>query len=281
MEGRAWGAALVRQAKRLSSPVTFWAGLIGAIVSLVGYSSQFFEWGKRWFFPFLSRNWLQIWLFALSAFVVALLLWTWRLHLRFTSGLRDNFRRTLSEKWDFRGDWKIFKPGVLEVTNSDPGGLSKSGAFWENYTFSFKAKIIRDCLGVIVRARDPDNYHMFQIRRDKLRPHLRVVVPRVRDASVGGPVYQPAAGEVGQTQTLVPEPSWLVYEDHVVPLKDLGSKWFDVKIAVSGDAVTIEIDGQTMLRESAFLRIPTGKVGFRNSGLEKAHVKNARVVLDS
>ena len=53
--------------------------------------------------------------------------------------------------------------------------------------------------------------------------------------------------------------------------------WFAVKIEVKGQDVKIHINDQLAFSQSDFIQIPTGKIGFRNCGVEQALVKEVKV----
>ena len=53
--------------------------------------------------------------------------------------------------------------------------------------------------------------------------------------------------------------------------------WFKVRIVVRGEAVSIYLNDELQLQQESFLKLPTGKIGFRNSGKESALVKNVQV----
>jgi hypothetical protein len=147
----------------------------------------------------------------------------------------------------------------LVVTGSDEGGLTKRGALWENYTFTFEAQIVNECLGVVVRARDLDNYYMLQIARAGIQPHRQVAVATLQ-RSVG----------VGETDL----------ENLATRLSRPLDGWFSVRVRVKGEAVDMYIDGNLVWQQESFLKNPTGKVGFRNYSSERALVRNVRVTLD-
>lgn len=201
------------------------------------------------------------------------------LHRRFNSGFRDNFKRSLAANWDFVGDWKTTEECELLITNSDPGGLTKIGAYWENYTLEFDAHILNDCLGVIVRAQDLNNYYMFQIRRNRIRPHRRVTFPFVE----AGDEESKDGAEV---DSQAPRPvkfavRWDIPKKLAVDLDTPISDWFSTTIIVRGEAVSIKINAKQVFYAESFLKIPTGKIGFRNSGHEKALVRDVKVTLHS
>lgn len=145
-------AQVFRSIQRYLDVIAKWVGYILAVAMTLGYVSKFFEWGKIGPFAYLRDSIKVLWLGALTAIVVTLWIWTSRLHRRFVSGFSDNFSGDLRANWDFEGQWRIAEKDTLLVTDSDAGGITKIGAQWENYTFEFKAHIITECLGVIVRA---------------------------------------------------------------------------------------------------------------------------------
>ena len=53
--------------------------------------------------------------------------------------------------------------------------------------------------------------------------------------------------------------------------------WFNVKVVVRGQAVLLYINEKLEFEYGSFLKIPTGKVGFRNVGSERALVRNVSV----
>jgi hypothetical protein len=252
-----------------------WVSWITGIATTFGLVSRFFEWGNRGPFHYLKDNLQSIWMCAITAVTLLLIIWTSLLRRRFKGGFRDNFKDSLKTNWDFKGNWRIPEKGTLLVTGPDgSGGITKVGAQWENYTFTFKARIIRDCLGVIVRAQDLDNYFMFQLRNDRIRPHRRVAVPMV---SV--PTQQQSQEETLQIQPIQFSVGWQIF-DPPTPLNRTLNTWFNCRITVRGESICIRIDDEIVLQSESFLKIPTGKVGFRNHGAEEALVKNVKVVLE-
>jgi hypothetical protein len=240
-----------------------WISWATGIATAFGFVLKFFEWGNKGPFLYLKNNFQSIWMWAITA--VALL------RRRFKGGFKDNFRGRIQTNWDFKGNWRIAEKKTLLVTGPDgSGGITKVGAQWENYTFMFKARIIRDCLGVIVRAQDLDNYFMFQIRTDKVSPHRRVAVPM---APVPVKQDQATVGETPQIQPIQFSVGWQIF-DPPTPLNRTLTAWFNCKITVRGESVCIRIDDEIVLQSESFLKIPTGKVGFRNSGAEEALVRN-------
>lgn len=252
-----------------------WVGFIAAVIAAAGYVSQLFDWGKNNVFVFLSTNAQILWLISISFFLFFLWLRVTKLNNRFTSRFTDDFTGDLNAKWDFVGSWRIAEAGTLLVTKSEPGGITKVGSAWENYTLSFEAKIINECIGVIFRARDLNNYYMLQIRKDKIRPHRRAEVPIINDSSVNG---EESANKQSQMISFVA--GWQVFDPPTTINKVLDD-WFKVKVIVNGESVRLYLNEELAFQQDSFVKIPTGKIGFRNSGSETALIKNIRVVVRS
>jgi hypothetical protein len=250
-------------------------GCIGAIGIVVGFVSHFFKWGDKWLFKWLKDNIQWIWLLTLTAFLIMLWRWISKLNKRFVQGFRDNFTGDLRKNWDFIGEWRLVEKGILMVTNSDPGGITKAGAHWENYTFKFKAFIMNKCLGVIVRAQDLDNYYMFQIRKDKIRPHRLGAFPVVENKS-----NKETSEETSKPLLIQYRLGWQLFNEYNVNIDPPLNNWFDVELTVRGESVSLCINNELILQRESFLKIPCGKVGFRNSGCESAKVKNVQVILE-
>lgn len=194
-----------------------------------------------------------------------------RLNRRLTIGFRDNFKGDLDRNWEYRGEWTVQEQGTLCVRGADEGGITKVGALWENYEFSFRAKIVNKKSGWIVRANDLNNYFMFQCDRDTLTPHQRLAQPILRQRENHGgqeaPVLELAGYNVG----------WriLPVRTHNLHLDD----WFRASITVRGSSVEIRINDTLIFHDSNFITIPMGRVGFRCWGDEESHFKNVRVEL--
>ena len=153
---------------------------------------------------------------------------------------------------------------------------TKVGATWENYTSSFDAKIVNHCLGVSIRAQDLNNYYMVQIRHDGLRMHRRVSVPILGEA----PITQNKKEEKITQFTITGfGVGWQLF-DPAIPFKPELEDWFRVRIKVRGESLSIYINGELKHQEESFLKILTGKVGFRNNDVESALVKNVQVKID-
>lgn len=266
--------------QRLEQPLEAigkWISYIGSITVIVGWVSQFFSWGNSGFFTFLRDNLINIWLCVITISIFTIWIWLSRLNGRFLTRFKDNFSGDLRSNWDFEGPWRMAEPNTLLVTGSDEGGLTKVGAIWENYTFTFDARITNQCIGVIIRAQDLNNYYMLQINRDQIRPHRRVSIPIIEEAAAS--LHDKEDKNIVKINTIKFGVGWQVF-DPPTPLKPEVDGWFKVKVIVQGESVKLYINDDLFFQQDSFLKIPTGKVGFRNSGTEAALIRNVRVIID-
>lgn len=204
-------------------------------------------------------------IFILSAFFY-LYLEISRLKRRITMAFRHNFKGDLENNWEYRGEWSKPEKGVLRVRGSDEGGITKVGALWENYEFSFQTKIINKVTGWIVRARDLNNYFMFQCGHQVITPHQRLSRPLFKP--------KPDSTSVEITGHQV---GWKIFDP--VPHNKKLQDWFKVKIIVRGSSVQININDDPVLHQKDILTIPVGRVGFRCWGDEEARFRKVRVKL--
>jgi len=254
---------------------------IGTLAIVVGYVSRCFEWGNKWLFGWLADNVRVVWSVTVTAFLVMLWIWVSRLRGRFARGFRDNFTGDLRRNWDFTGEWRIVEKGTLLVDKSPAGGLTKAGAQWENYTLKFRAFIVNKCLGVVVRAQDLNNYYMFQIRKDKIRPHRRVAVPAIVKRTVAGGNNKDLSEETTDDFDINYKVGWQLFEENNIDISPPLEGWFDVQLTVRGESVSLYINKELLLQLESFLKIPCGKVGFRNFDSEIAKVENVKVILEA
>jgi hypothetical protein len=269
--------------ERIGLSVAKWVAIISAFGAIIGGANTLLQWGVKGPFSqallFFQTNYQILWLTSLTTICIVFGFRIDSLRSRFSKGFKDRFDGKLDDNWDYKGPWRIPERGTLIVTGSDEGGITKSGSHWENYSFSFDAKIISECIGVIVRAQDLNNYYMFQIRPDKIRPHRRIAVPVIIDGDIKGKNDNEL--KVNAVQYFI---AWQTEQNSpslnsipiIPPLED----WFNIKISVKGQSVSIYIDGSLIYHRLDLLQIPTGKIGFRNQGAEEAQVKNVNVTLD-
>jgi hypothetical protein len=246
------------------------AGFIGHITLVFGYLSSSFAWGNQWVFSYIRSNYLIIWLISLTLFMIAGIYWINLINRRFLIGFTDNFKKSLNLNWDYIGPWKIADENTLLVTGSDEGGITKQGADWENYSLSFRAKILNGRIGVVIRASDLNNYYMLQINPKAIVPHYRISYPKIKNTSI-----DPLKGLEIEMQT-----GWQIFSNSVINLNRELNDWFDVRIKVKGQSVSMFIDNNLAFHEDSFLQISKGKIGFRCAGEERGLIKNVKVRLN-
>ena len=160
----------------------YWKWYTGAGVVILGIIDRVLNWGiPRALWDFLSA----IFAFVISEPIVSALillgstvifLW-FRIQLierYFPIRFSEDFRKDLKKNWDFNGKWEIVDSHELHVTDSELGGITKSGQLWTDYKFEFDALIVNDRIGWIVRAQDLFNCYMIQLTPTQIRPHVRV-----------------------------------------------------------------------------------------------------------
>ena len=245
-------------------------GIIGHLIILLGYITTSFKWGDKWIFAYIRANYFLIWTVSLSLIIISIIFWIMKINRRLIFGFSDTFGKScLNQKWDYVGPWTITDENYLMVTGSDEGGITKKGADWENYTMTFKAKIGNSCIGVIVRAYDLKNYYMFQIGPTQMTPHKRISYPRVKKN-----IADPNLTEI-EMQT-----GWQVFKNLTFNLSHELNDWFQGKIKVNGQSVSLYIDNELVFHQDSFLDFPKGKVGFRCHGSETGFVKEVKVRLN-
>lgn len=190
-----------------------------------------------------------------------------RIVRRFNVSFVDKFKGDLNDNWEFTGDWTKVEKKTLCVKNSEIGGITKIGSLWENYAFEFETKIINNCSSWIIRAKDLNNYFMFQCRKDVIRPHLRLAVQSIQKEDKN----HDSENEI----TVVSKVGWHIWDG--VPHNANLENWVKVKIQVVGSSVKIWIDNNLVYHDSNKIPFSTGRVGFRNHSTEEAHFRNVKV----
>lgn len=256
--------------KRYFAQILSITGLVGQIFSLIGFFSSLTKKDTQGLILFFQENYVLIWLISLTLIVIASSYWILLMNRRFIFGFTDSFKKDPKINWDYRGSWTIADDNILVITGADEGGITKKGADWENYTISFKAKIINGRLGVIVRAYDLNNYYMLQINPNIIVPHQRISIPKIIGNSV-----DPLVG-----YTIELHAGWQRFEDKISPLSKELVDWFDVRIKVKDQSVSIFINNRLEFKQDSFLQISKGKVGFRCHGEEKALIKKIKIRLN-
>ena len=195
-----------------------------------------------------------LWLLFLSFFLIK-----YKKQLSEVKGdFLDNFKHGL-KKWEWEsGDISIENGDELSVTKCNTGILTRNGQNWSNYIFEFETKIIKKCSAWIVRARDFNNYVMFQFNKSGIRLHYRI------------------------------DGEWVILEEKPIRPTIRDNEWFKVRIEVKGDIVIIFIkdieiyqekifSGHHEIEGARFISFPMGRVGFREWAKEQAYFRNIGV----
>jgi hypothetical protein len=182
-------------------------------------------------------------------------------------GFIDNFdNENLEENYSCDTSWRVINNELI-VTNSWAGGIVNKGIGWGNYIFRFQTKIENKCTSWIIRARNLQDYCMLQVGKDSLVPHR--MRPAKSIQNINGQPTEVTFGvfDVGKTYKFDSKVS---------------DDWLDVEIEVKGKSLRIDIDGENKFFEpnfSKYMNNPTGSVGFRNCGDERARFRNIKVIL--
>lgn len=162
------------------------------------------------------------------------------------------------------GSWSIHD-NVLKADGSkinDGAGVLNRGTSWSDYTTTFRTKILHNQAGWMVRAQNSQNGFLFILdgSTDTGGPPDTLQKFSVRDGAYTslGSVALPSAVDEGT--------------------------WHTVSTAAVGTSITISLDGKEVDRISTSslpaeaVAFPTGTVGFREFGDEKAAFKDLTVV---
>jgi hypothetical protein len=189
-----------------------------------------------------------------------------------------------------KDDW--FGHGLFEyernekcftITDSDSGYIYSKALIWSDYKFSCEFKIVKQALGIVLRAINLSNYAMLQITPNGIRPHIRVngngwYIKECKDAELcfTDPRYFPLSLDKWYRCVFYCEKSTIsikLFEDKV--------EIFDRKWEIpQGQSVLFRFPTDKA-EESILSMFPInleyGSVGFRNDGTEKALVKDLLV----
>ncbi len=261
------GTIRVQRIRRLAArcwhdPV--WSRVIGslitvAILALLAWVIKCIPWARVQFASYIeiasdfvtAHTQLLLWLFV-AAIVIVLLSYVQKLH-RHLKDLQNQAFIVLDKSassnisnWDYIGVWSA-NEGILDITNSDDGGLLKWGTSWKDYDFNFDFKIVSAYAAWIVHAQGHGRYVMLQCDGNLIRPHTRTD---------------------GGFKVLGNYP-------HGISLKE----WNEVKTQVRENLIRIFINHQLAFEPPTLLQdFASGTVGFRCSGPEHALFKNIEVI---
>lgn len=217
-----------------------------------------------------NKQVLIVTIIGISLFVLILILFL-RLRDKDLYFLSLTNRKNI-EDWIGKGKFEYSKINkCFLITDSDSGFIFPKCFLWSDYKFIFEFKIVKDCLGAIIRSINLSNYVMLQLTLKKLRPHIRVN---------GG---------------------WYIWEETDISFPLSLDKWYKCLILCEKDIIGIKLYSNKDKILDRELRIPQGNiffdfkkgeddkspiqipfpinleygtVGFRNSGKEEALVRN-------
>lgn len=169
----------------------------------------------------------------------------------------------------------------FKITNADPGYVFNKCFAWSNYKMSFEFKIVKDCLGVLLRVVNLSNYVMMQIRRDGIRPHIRV----------NGAWRIWESKEVDLVYPKLSLDKWykciITCDKQTISVKILSKKdnYFDRQWKIPTGSLVFNLRNSDNNEQEDKLNISIpfsinleyGSVGFRNSGKEEALIRNILV----
>ena len=164
------------------------------------------------------------------------------------------------------------------VTQADPGVIYSKCLTWSNYEFSFDFKAMNTCLGVIQRAVNLANYVMLQFTLEGIRPHVRI--------NDGWSIWEHKDAKLTFENSLSQD-KWYrckISCDNkrirIIIADSNGKELFDRVWDIPSGVVIIQYkhsDEYPVSRIPFPMTLEYGSIGFRNSGHEKAFVKNVLV----
>lgn len=187
-------------------------------------------------------------------------------------------RRKDKDSWVGHGVFQFARvQNAYEITNAEPGYIHSHILTWSDYKLIFDFKLAKYGLGVVIRAVNLANYVMLQITQSGIRPHIRI--------NGGWRIWEDA--EAG-----------LVFDNKL----EFGT-WYQCEIYCDKGTITIKMFSNRKKFFERFWNVPKGSVvfkfkkdendegtdipfpitleygsiGFRQSGDEKAFVKNVLV----
>src|SRR5260221_643276 len=187
------------------------------------------------------------------------------------------------EQWFGSGIFKLNKQNKsYEIGDSDAGFIFSKCLGWSNYLFTGDFKILKDNLGIIIRATNLSNYIKLEITTDSVRPQFIVN---------GGSLVQEVK-ETGLTfEKKIIEGKWynfglVVSGDEIEIIirekkKYIMDKTWDIKKGYSNPKITIPIhpkEDEKRVNHTHNLDVPVnydyGSVGFKCGHKERALIKN-------
>lgn len=185
-------------------------------------------------------------------------------------------QRRDKDNWIGRGIFEYSKVHkCFFITNADPGYIYSKCLNWSNYKYAFEFKIIKNHLGVVLRAVNLSNYVMLQIALDGINPHIRI--------NGGWSTWGHKQSGLSFRKKLSLD-TWykcdLYCENDSVNIKifDEQNKVFDREWQIPTGSLVFKFKKDEESSSSTNIPFPInleyGSIGFRNWGREKALIKS-------
>ena len=183
------------------------------------------------------------------------------------------------DEWIGKGEFEYSRvKKCFHITNTHSGYIFSKCFMWSDYKYIFEFKIIKSCLGIILRAINLSNYVMLQIGQDGIRPHIKV--------NGAWKVWEHKDVNLGFENNLKLD-NWykciISCEKDVINIRIFENKdpIFDRDWIIPSGQINFmfkkdEEDKKPLLIPFA-INLEYGTIGFRNSGYEKALLRNILV----
>lgn len=189
---------------------------------------------------------------------------------------RDLTKREHKDEWIGRGvfEYRLSNDAYL-ITNSETGYIFSKTLNWADYSYTFEFKILNHCLGAVVRAVNLSDYVMFQIRREGIRPHIRINGGwRPWEAEESGLLFDDKlSSDMWYKCTLVCEKDLIN-----ISIRQGNNTLIDRSWEIPHERLSFPFPQSEEDAKPTIIHFPIdlnfGSVGFRNAGREKALVKN-------
>jgi len=234
--------------------LTFWFATLLVILVLV------FLRNIELIVPYLVFNSQSTFNLILVSWLIAIVILPFRWPQKPGDFFSENFKSGLDPRiWEYDGEWKIELDEngspVLNVRNSNRGGLALPCLAWTDYELRFETRIMKECSGWIVRASSLNDYVHQKLGHDRIVTLYRVsgMLPKV--------------GEI----------------KHDLPIEL--KRWYQIRILARGDwlSVHIKIDGKDHLifQDQALGVKPPIEVQFSSKEIEIPTVQSKQIVTPS
>lgn len=185
-------------------------------------------------------------------------------------------RREHRDDWMGKGIFDYERAhNCFSITKSESGYIYSKCLTWSNYAFSFRFKIIKGCLGAIVRAVNLSNYVMLQTRIDGIRPHIRIHGGwRPWEANEANLLFENSLSLDKWYKCILSCDKGLIN----IKLLDEDHSIFERQWAIPEGSLIFQFKKEDEKDKSIDIPFPInleyGSIGFRNGENEKAFVKD-------